>query len=548
MAWPSTWPQSSNCEAAIVTSPVVAAVQAAESGDIERAEAVSGISPGDVEDLLHAQMADGLSSPVAAHGVAASPGAASGRVCLSVEAVLDADDEGVPAVYIRPFTSPADEVAMSAAAGIITAKGGMASHAAVIARGWGIPAVVGVDALAVDDTAGVARLGDVELREGDLVTIDGSAGTVMLGAAEVGAVEIPDELFTLLGWADELRGERLAVRANADDAAAARLARRFGATGVGLCRTEHMFLGERLPLIQRAITDGGPAALYALAEAQVEDLAELLEVMDGLPVTVRLLDPPLHEFLPDHPELVEENPMLGVRGARLGVLRPELYRAQVKAVAEAAARRIAEGGDPQVQIMVPLVVGGAELAHVRATVTDELTGIKSRLGGRGIPVGAMIETPRSALAVTEIALWADFLSVGTNDLTQMTFGFSRDDIEAKIMRPYLEHGLLEANPFETLDEAGVGRLVAGAVAAVRATCPETEIGVCGEHGGDPASIAFLAGAGVDYVSCSPHRVPVARLAAAQAVIGSQPRQRLPNLSPVRRSLRAWASTMTTWPG
>ena len=503
-----------------MSSPVVAAVQAAERGEIDRAEAVRRVAPAEVEQLLHAQMADGPSAQVLARGVAASPGAASGRVCLSVDAVLDADDEGIPAVYIRPLTTPADEVAMSAAVGIVTAKGGMASHAAVIARGWGIPAVVGVEALAVDDAAGVARLGDVVLRDGDDITIDGSVGTIMLGAAEVGKVEVPDELFTLLGWADELRGGRLAVRANADDAAAARLARQFGATGVGLCRTEHLFLGERLPLIQRAITDGGHDALDALAEAQVGDLVELLEAMDGLSVTVRLLDPPLHEFLPDHPELAEENPMLGVRGARLGVLRPELYRAQAAAVAEAAARRVAAGGDPQVQIMVPLVVSGPELAHVRAAVAEELAGFGSRLGDRAIPVGAMIETPRSALAAADIAAHADFLSVGTNDLTQMTFGFSRDDIEAKIMRPYIDHGLLAANPFETLDEAGVGRLVADAVTAVRAARPGTEIGVCGEHGGDPVSIAILAAVGVDHVSCSPHRVPVARLAAAQAVIGS----------------------------
>ena len=503
-----------------MTSPIVAAVQAAERGELDRTDAVLAVAPDDVEDLLHAKMVDGPQAPVAAHGVAASPGAASGRVCLTVDAVLDADDEGIPAVFVRPFTTPADEVAMSAAAAIITAKGGMASHAAVIARGWGIPAVVGVETLAVDVAAGAARLGDVELRDGDPITVDGSAGTIMLGAAEVGDVEIPDELFTLLGWADELRGGRLAVRANADDAFSARLAREFGATGVGLCRTEHMFLGERLPLIQRAITDGGPAALDALAEAQVEDQVELLEVMDGLPVTVRLLDPPLHEFLPDHPELVEENPMLGVRGARLGVLRPELYRAQAKAVAEAAARRLSAGGDPQVQIMVPLVVGGPELAHVQATVAEELAGFGSRLGDRRIPVGAMIETPRSALAAAEIAACADFLSVGTNDLTQMTFGFCRDDIEARIMRPYINHGLLEANPFETLDETGVGRLVADAVAAAHAVRPGIEIGVCGEHGGDPASITFWAAAGVDYVSCSPHRVPVARLAAAQAVVAS----------------------------
>ncbi|MCY3911208.1 MAG: PEP-utilizing enzyme [bacterium] len=503
-----------------MTSPVVAAVRAVERGEMKQAEAVMGVSPGDVEDLLHAKMTDDSSAPVVAHGVAASPGAASGRVCLTVDAVLDAEDEGIPAVFVRPFTSPADEVAMSAAAAILTAKGGMASHAAVIARGWGIPAVVGVETLAIDVAAGAARLGDVELRDGDPITVDGSAGTVMLGAAEVDEVAIPDELFTLLGWADELRDGRLAVRANADDAFSAQLARQFGATGVGLCRTEHMFLGERLPLIQRAITDGGQAALDALAEAQVEDLVELLAVMDGLPVTVRLLDPPLHEFLPDHPELVEENPMLGVRGARLGVLRPELYRAQAKAVAEAAARRVAAGGDPQVQIMVPLVVGGPELAHIRAAVADELAGFQGRLGGRSIPVGAMIETPRSALAAAEIAVWADFMSVGTNDLTQMTFGFCRDDIEAKIMRPYIDHGLLEANPFETLDEVGVGRLVADAVSAARAARPGIEVGVCGEHGGDPASIAILAATGVDYVSCSPHRVPVARLAAAQAVIDS----------------------------
>ena len=503
-----------------MTSPVVAAVQAVERGELDRTDAVLGVAPDDVEHLLHAKMADGPSAPVAAHGVAASPGAASGQVCLSVDAVLDADDEGVPAVFVRPFTTPADEVAMSAAAAIITAKGGMASHAAVIARGWGIPAVVGVETLAVDMAAGAARLGDVELRDGDPITVDGSAGTIMLGASEVGEVEIPDEMFTLLGWADELRGGRLAVRANADDAFSARLARQFGASGVGLCRTEHMFLGERLPLIQWAITDGGRASLDSLVEVQVDDLVDLLEVMDGLPVIVRLLDPPLHEFLPDHPELVEENPMLGVRGARLGVLRPELYRAQAAAAAEAAARRVGAGGDPRVQIMVPLVVGGPELAHVREAVTDQLAGYESRLGGRSIPVGAMIETPRSALAAAEIAGSADFLSVGTNDLTQMTFGFCRDDIESRIMRPYLEHGLLSANPFETVDETGVGRLVADAVSGAHAARPGIEIGVCGEHGGDPTSIAFWAAAGVDYVSCSPHRVPVARLAAAQAVIGS----------------------------
>ena len=503
-----------------MTSPIVAAVQAVDCGDMERADAVRAVAPNDVEDLLHAKMVDDSSAPVAAHGVGASPGAASGRVCLSVDAVLDAEDEGIPAVFVRPFTTPADEVAMSAAAAILTAKGGMASHAAVIARGWGIPAVVGVETLVIDVAAGGARLGEVELHDGDPITVDGSAGTIMLGAAEVGEVEIPDELFRLLEWADELRAGRLGVRANADDAFSARLAREFGAAGVGLCRTEHMFLGERLPLIQRAITDGGTAALEALAEAQVDDLVELLEVMDGLPVTVRLLDPPLHEFLPDHPELVEENPMLGVRGARLGVLRPELYRAQAKAVAEAAARRAAAGGDPQVQIMVPLVVGGPEMAHVRVAVADELAGFENRLEGRSIPVGAMIETPRSALAAAEIAECADFLSVGTNDLTQMTFGFCRDDIEAKIMRPYIDHGLLEANPFEKLDEAGVGQLVANAVTAAHSARPGIEIGVCGEHGGDPASIAILAAAGVDYVSCSPHRVPVARLAAAQAVIGT----------------------------
>ncbi len=502
-----------------MTGPVVAAVRAVERGDIERVEAVRQVSPADVDDLLHARVAENPSGPVVARGVGASPGAASGRVCMTVEAALDADDRGVPAVYVRPLTTPADEPAMAAATGIVTARGGMSSHAAVIARGWGIPAVVGVETLMVDDTAGLARLGGIELRDGDPITIDGSAGTVMLGAAVVGSADVPVELFTLLDWADELRGGRLVVRANADDAAAARTAREFGAAGVGLCRTEHLFLGERLPLLQRVITGDGPAALEALIEAQVEDLAELLEAMDGLPVTVRLLDPPLHEFLPDHPELAEDNPMLGVRGARLGVLRPELYRAQAKAVVAAAARRKGAGGDPRVRIMVPLVVGGAELAHVRAVVAHELAGARSGPGGRVVPVGAMIETPRSALAAAEVAAHADFLSVGTNDLTQMTFGFSRDDVEARIMRPYVEHGLLEANPFETLDHPGVGRLIGDAVTAARSTSSGIEIGVCGEHGGDPASIAFLAGVGVDYVSCSPRRVPAARLAAAHAVIG-----------------------------
>ncbi len=503
-----------------MSSPVVAAVRAVERGDADRTEAVLGVAPDDVEAVLHARMTNDQAGPVAAQGVAASPGAASGRVCFTVDSVLDADGEGVPAIYVRPFTTPADEVAMSIAAGIVTAKGGMASHAAVIARGWGIPAVVGVEALVVDDEAALVRLGEEELRPGDSITIDGSSGTVMLGSAAVGAVDIPDELFTLLNWADDLRLGSLAVRANADDAASARVARQFGATGVGLCRTEHMFLGERLPLIQRAILDGSPAVLDELVEAQVGDLVALLEIMDGLPVTVRLLDPPLHEFLPDHPELAEHNPMLGVRGVRLGVLRPELYRAQARAVALAASARVGAGGDPQVQVMVPLVMGAAEQAHVRALVSHEVAEVSGDLAGRSIPVGAMIETPRSALVAAEIAPHVDFLSVGTNDLTQMVFGFSRDDIEARIMGPYTEHGLLDANPFETLDTAGVGRLISGAVAGVRSARPGIEIGVCGEHGGDPASIAFLASAGVDYVSCSPHRVPVARLAAAQAVVAA----------------------------
>jgi len=447
---------------------------------------------------------------------------------------------------VRPETAPADEPGMAVAAGVLTSGGGLTSHAAVVARGRGLPAVCGADSIMVGDDSFTTNAG-VTVREGDVISIDGSTGEVFAGVVTVTDDDVPAELEVLLGWADEARAGTLAVRANADTAADAALARSFGAEGIGLCRTEHMFLGtDRLPLVQRMILADGPeaelAALDELHRAQRHDFAEVLAAMDGLPVTIRLLDPPLHEFLPDVGDLEvaeargelapgdaellaaarrwhEHNPMLGVRGVRLAVLKPAVYRMQVRALVEAALDRLDAGGTPRVQVMIPLVSTAAELALARHWVVDEVAAtLGDRSGQVEVPVGAMVETPRAALRAGELAADAQFLSFGTNDLTQMTFGFSRDDI-GRILDTYLEQGLLAADPFSTIDVDGVGELVASGVVRARERRPELEIGVCGEHGGDPASIAFFLAAGVDYVSCSPFRVPIARLAAARAVLG-----------------------------
>jgi pyruvate, orthophosphate dikinase len=517
---------------------------------ISREEALLRITENHLEQVLHPQFAEG-ERVVIATGLAASPGAAVGRVYFTADGAAEAAAAGEKVVLVRNETSPEDVHGMQASEGILTARGGLVSHAAVVARGWGIPAVVGAEALKIDGTS--FTVGDTKVAEGDVISIDGSTGEVALGEVELTASEAPEVLNTILGWADTIRSgrnsarARLAVRANADTGADAANARQLGAEGIGLCRTEHMFLGEdRLPVVREMILAATPdeesAALEKLRAVQKSDFVEILEAMDGLPVTVRLLDPPLHEFLPSVEDLRvrearegltptersllaaaeswrEQNPMLGTRGVRLGVLKPGLYAMQVRALVEAAVDRARAGGNPVVEIMIPLTVSRDEMAEARGWVTEAISqamkGMRRKLD---VTIGTMIETPRAAVRADEIAEVADFFSFGTNDLTQMTFGFSRDDVEARMMPAYLEHGLLRRNPFETIDVDGVGDLVRLAVERGRSVDRRLKLGVCGEHGGDPESIAFFQQVGLDYVSCSPFRVPVARLAAAQAII------------------------------
>ncbi|HEY5274105.1 MAG TPA: pyruvate, phosphate dikinase [Acidimicrobiales bacterium] len=511
---------------------------------LTREEAVNRVSEEHVDSVLHPQFA-GDEVTVWTRGLGASPGAAVGGVCFTAARAVELAAEGRDVILVRNETSPDDVDGMLAAQGVLTARGGLVSHAAVVARGWGKPAVVGADALVVTSTS--CRVGDVELSEGDVVSIDGSAGTVVLGAVRLTQADPPAELSILLGWADEIRAGRLAVRANADNGPDAANARRLGAEGIGLCRTEHMFLADdRLPIMRRMILAedevAEDAALEELRVAQRDDFVEILEVMDGLPVTVRLLDPPLHEFLPDVEELAvkeasgtlsaeeaklfsaaktwrEVNPMIGVRGVRLGVLKPGLYAMQVKALMQAVVIRKRAGGHPKVEVMIPLVVTSQELSLARSWALEAVAEVAADSPelDADVEIGTMIETPRAALRAKDIAEDAQFFSFGTNDLTQMTFGFSRDDIEARIMPTYLELGLLKANPFDTVDIDGVGELIRIATERGRMTNPSLKVGICGEHGGDPASIDFFARLGLNYVSCSPFRVPVARLAAAQAL-------------------------------
>ncbi len=516
---------------------------------ISREEALLRISADHLDQVLHPQL-KGTDLTVIATGLAASPGAAVGAAVFDATRAEEAAGRGERVILVRNETSPEDVHGMIAAQGILTARGGLVSHAAVVARGWGKPAVCGAEAVRISGDS--FTTGGVTVREGEMISIDGSTGRVVLGEAELGVAEAPPEFEVILGWADKIRKGRLAVRANADNGPDAANARRFGAEGIGLCRTEHMFLAEdRLPIVRRMILARSPdeeaAALEELRGAQKQDFVAILEAMDGLPVTVRLLDPPLHEFLPSVEELRikrategltgeeeqllgaaeawhEFNPMLGTRGVRLGVIRPGLYAMQVRALMQAAAQRVAAGGRPRVEVMIPLTVSRQELGLARSWVVDAIAEeARARPGSAGrrrpdVIIGTMIETPRAAVCANEIAEEADFFSFGTNDLTQMTFGFSRDDVEGRLMAAYLDEGLLKRNPFETIDQAGVGELVTDAVARGRATRPDLKLGICGEHGGDPESIDFFYRAGLDYVSCSPFRVPIARLASAQAVI------------------------------
>jgi pyruvate,orthophosphate dikinase len=513
---------------------------------LSKAEAVLRITAEHLEQVLHPQFAGG-DLQVIATGLAASPGAAVGRVYFTADSAADAADRGERVILVRNETSPEDVHGMQVSEGILTARGGLVSHAAVVARGWGIPAVVGAESVKIYGNE--FHAGDAVVHEGDVISLDGSTGEVVLGAVALSEAEPPPEFAQVLVWADQIRKGKLAVRANADNGADAANARQFGAQGIGLCRTEHMFLGEdRLPVVRRMILADTPeeevAALEELRVVQKADFESILEAMDGLPVTVRLLDPPLHEFLPNVEELAvkeatvgltaeetdlyhearvwqEVNPMLGTRGVRLGVMKPGLYAMQVRALMEAAVARVEAGGKPVVEIMVPLTVTREEMALARSWVESAIAETTQYLKKKPrVTIGTMIETPRAALRAGQIAELSDFFSFGTNDLTQMTFGFSRDDIEGRVMSTYLEKGLLKSNPFESVDQFGVGELIRVASERGRATRSDLKLGVCGEHGGDPESIAFFYDAGLDYVSCSPYRVPIARLAAAQAVLGS----------------------------
>ena len=516
---------------------------------LTKEEALMRLTGDHLDQVLHPQF-EGKNLNVIAKGLAASPGAAVGHVYFTADDAATAADRGEQVILVRPETSPEDIHGMAAAEGILTSRGGLVSHAAVVARGWGKPAVCGADEVLIDLRAKSFTSRGSTVHEGDEIAIDGSTGEVVKGHVVLSLGAAPAEFDTVLKWADQVRKGKLAIRANADTGEDAARAREFGAAGIGLCRTEHMFLGEdRLPVVRRMILASTPEeetdALEELRKVQKADFEEVLEAMDGLPVTIRLLDPPLHEFLPSMLELEikeatgklkkkertllaaarswhEVNPMLGTRGVRLGVLKPGLYAMQVRALMEAAIDRVADGGKPIIEIMIPLTINRAELHEARGWVSqavkETMRGAKKRIK---VLIGTMIETPRAALVAGEIAEEADFFSFGTNDLTQMTFGFSRDDVAARMMPAYLAAGLLKRDPFETVDPEGVGMLVRDAAKAGRASDPRLKLGVCGEHGGDPESIALFYDAGLDYVSCSPFRVPIARLAAAQAVISAR---------------------------
>jgi pyruvate,orthophosphate dikinase len=538
------------------------AAEMVEEGLVESQEAVKRVQPGQLIQILapvfepreKAQaITDGR---LLAKGLPAGPGAAAGRIALTAERAAEMAKTG-PVLLVRDETSPEDIVGMHASAGILTSRGGMTSHAAIVARGLGKPCVVGAGALHVDDQAGALQVDGKLFREGDELSIDGTAGEVIEGSLAAHPSEIlqpQDEdagespavvsFNALMAMADDHR--RLRVRANADTPEDARVARRLGAEGIGLCRTEHMFFAEdRLSWVRQLILADRPEvrdeALAKLLPVQQQDFEGILGAMDGLPVTIRLLDPPLHEFLPREEAalaamaeqlgiaasevaakaeaLAEFNPMLGHRGCRLGLTSPEIYDMQVEAIVRATATLKTAGRDPRPEIMVPLVGSEEEMARLRERTAAVLARVESEQEVTlEIPIGTMIEVPRAALVADHIARHADFFSFGTNDLTQMTFGFSRDDI-GRFLPQYLESGILRKDPFESLDRTGVGQLVELAVERGRSERPDLKIGICGEHGGEPSSVTFFESCGLDYVSCSPYRVPVARLAAARAKLG-----------------------------
>ena len=523
------------------------AVDAVNEGLLTKAQAIATIDAAALDALLHPTFDPAAKFAVLAHGVPASPGAAKGAIAFTAKAAVAAAEHHVDVVIVRPFTEAEDVAGFFAAKGILTSEGGKASHAALVARGMGRPCVCGASELHIDLDAGTVRVGDTILHEGDLIAINGSTGEITIDDVALVHAEIDPHFETVLSWADELR--TLGVRANADVPEDARRARGFGAEGIGLCHTEHMFMAaDRQPKMRAMIMADDVAerrvALERLLPLQQADFEGLFEAMEGLPVTIRLLDPPLHEFLPSEiellddlrearqhrpgdvadlertlervKELAETNPMLGTRGCRLGILHPEIYEMQVTAIMRATrAVRERSGHAPHTEVMIPLVNYERELTMMRELVVRvaEHEGMRQ---GVDYTVGTMIELPRACAVAQHLAAHVEFFSFGTNDLTQTALGFSRDDIESTILARYISEKIVSRSPFETIDRDGVGTLVRTAVAGGRAGNPRIELGVCGEHGGDPDSIRFFAEAGLDYVSCSPFRVPIARVAAAQA--------------------------------
>jgi pyruvate,orthophosphate dikinase len=555
------------------------AVQLVEEGILSKEEALQRIEMAHLDQLLHRAIDPSAELDVLATGLPASPGAATGQAVFDADTAEQWAKAGKRVILVRSETTPEDIHGVLAAEGVLTSRGGMTSHAAVVARGMGKPCVCGCETVRIDGKS--FTVGGRTVREGDMISIDGATGRVICGVVPLKEAEISPQLAQLLAWADEVR--RLRVRTNADNPADARKAREFGAEGIGLCRTEHMFFGpDRLPVVQRMIladtAEERARELARLLPMQQEDFEGMFRAMDGLPVTIRLLDPPLHEFLPNVEELLERsirlsvleelkderasaaqdaiaarssaglnadgsasaddplsdkarleqlirkvrslqeaNPMLGQRGCRLGIVFPDIYEMQAEAIFRAAAKCLAEGVRVVLELMIPLVGHASELRLLREMidrVAERILG--DTAGGLAYKVGTMIEVPRAALTASQIAQHADFFSYGTNDLTQLTFGYSRDDAEGKFMTHYVEHKLLPHNPFQVLDTEGVGRLIEWATEQGRAVKPSLKAGVCGEHGGDKQSIFFCHEAGLDYVSCSPYRVPLARIAAAQA--------------------------------
>lgn len=530
------------------------AVDMVEEGLIDKKTAVLRVDPDQLDQLLHRRIDESKPRVRLAKGLPASPGAATGQVVFDADEAEQLSSEGKRVILVRPETTPDDIHGIVASQGVVTSRGGMTSHAAVVARGMGKSCICGCESIKIDVKKGEFTVDDTTVKYGDIITIDGASGEIMLGEIPMIDPELSDEFQLLLKWADEER--KLGVRTNADNPVDARKAFEFGAEGIGLCRTEHMFMDvKRLPLVQKMIlaenADERREALDGLLPMQQSDFEGIFEAMEGQPVTVRLLDPPLHEFLPDKEELLvdvtrlqilnpespqlaekerllrkvrqldEFNPMLGLRGCRLGMLYPEIYEMQARAIFYAAARLIGRGVPVQPEIMIPLVGHVNELRAMRRLVEETAAKVGEEKGVElTFMVGTMIELPRAALTADRIAEEADFFSFGTNDLTQTTFGFSRDDAEGKFLQQYTEIKVLPDNPFAVLDREGVGKLVETGVQLGRETNSKLKTGICGEHGGEKSSIEFCYQKGLDYVSCSPYRVPLARLAAAQATIRS----------------------------